>query len=136
MQLIIPDISALKETAHEILRFSGDKKILLFYGEMGAGKTTLIKLLCEALGVTDNTSSPTFSIMNEYKTRSGNNIYHFDLYRLKKSAEAIDMGIEEYLYSGNYCFIEWPEIAEALYPENCVSVRISIENEKRIISLS
>lgn len=92
-------------------------KILLFEGQMGAGKTTLIKHIVSELGVSGTTSSPTFSLVNEYQTIDNQIIYHFDLYRLKNQSEALDMGIEDYLFSGNYCFIEWPELIKELLPE-------------------
>ena len=93
------------------------EKVLLFDGEMGAGKTTFIKALCRALGIANVTSSPTFSLVNEYVSTNGKTVYHFDVYRLKHETEALDMGIEEYLYSGNYCFIEWAEKIPNLIPE-------------------
>lgn len=102
--------------AAEVLALNPEK-VILFNGEMGAGKTTFIKALCHALGVHDVTSSPTFSLVNEYVSESGNTLYHFDVYRLKSETEALDMGIEEYLYSGNYCFIEWAEKIPNLIPE-------------------
>ena len=93
------------------------EKVILFHGEMGAGKTTFIKALCHTLGVHNATASPTFSLVNEYLSDSGETLYHFDVYRLKQETEALDMGIEEYLYSGNYCFIEWAEKIPNLIPE-------------------
>jgi tRNA threonylcarbamoyladenosine biosynthesis protein TsaE len=103
---------------------------------MGAGKTTLIKVICEELGVIDETSSPTFSIVNEYLTEDDESIYHFDFYRLNKLEEAYDIGFEEYIYSDNYCLMEWAELVTSLLPEEYVSVKID-ENEKgtRIIEL-
>ncbi|MGE0561454.1 MAG: tRNA (adenosine(37)-N6)-threonylcarbamoyltransferase complex ATPase subunit type 1 TsaE [Flavobacteriales bacterium] len=111
-------------------------KVVLFYGEMGNGKTTLIKQLCKKLGVTDSTSSPTFSIVNEYKTDKNNTIYHFDFYRIKDESEVLDFGYEEYLYSGNYCFIEWPEKIPNMLPEDVVKITINKdENNFRIIKV-
>ena len=103
---------------------------------MGAGKTTLIKSVCACLGVTDNVTSPTFSIVNEYKGLSGQKIYHFDFYRIKDQTEALDMGYEEYFYSGAYCFIEWPEKVNGLLPESYVRVEIKVtgENLRQIIT--
>lgn len=125
----------LSEVAHEILN-QNPNKIVLFNGEMGAGKTTLIKQLCKILGVKDATSSPTFSLVNEYQADHGL-IYHFDCYRLKSEIEALDMGIDEYLYSGNWCFIEWAEKIENLIPEQHSIINISIlEDGQRQLSLT
>ena len=125
MELLINSLDELDATAASILSFAPNNRVFLFYGDMGAGKTTLIKSLCKALGVTDNISSPTFAIVNEYKA-ANNTIYHFDFYRLKTEIEAMDMGFEEYLYSGNYCFIEWPEKVPELLPENYISINIQV----------
>ncbi len=125
MQLTIPSLSELPHAAKNILNFSGSNKILLFYGDMGAGKTTLIKSLCEQLGVTDIVTSPTFSIVNEY-AGAETKIYHFDFYRLKNQAEALDLGYEEYFYSDAWCFIEWPEKIPDLLPDNFVHVTIQV----------
>ena len=104
---------------------------------MGAGKTTFIKALCEQLGVCDMVNSPTFSIVNEYTDAEGQTLaYHFDLYRLKSVAEALDMGAEDYFYSGHYCFIEWPDVADALLPDNCAEASIEeADNGTRILTL-
>lgn len=107
-------------------------KIILFKGEMGAGKTTLIKEIISQMRSQDETSSPTFSIVNEYETEMGK-VFHFDLYRIKSEEEAMDFGIEEYLYSGNFCFIEWPVKIENLIPENHHIVKIIAENSTRSI---
>ena len=101
-------------------------KVILFNGEMGIGKTTLIKKLCIILGVEGTTNSPTFSLVNEYQTHDNQIVYHFDCYRLKTEVEALDMGIDDYLYSGNWCFIEWPEKIESLIPEKCSTIYIEI----------
>jgi tRNA threonylcarbamoyladenosine biosynthesis protein TsaE len=111
--------------SREILKSSLKSKIFLFYGEMGAGKTTLIKELCRQLGVTDAVTSPTFSIVNEYQA-GPNKIFHFDFYRLKNQSEALDMGYEEYFYSGAYCFIEWPEMIPDLLPEHFIRVNLAV----------
>ncbi|WP_158990692.1 tRNA (adenosine(37)-N6)-threonylcarbamoyltransferase complex ATPase subunit type 1 TsaE [Mucilaginibacter sp. L196] len=125
MELLINSLNELDATAASILSFASNNRVFLFYGDMGAGKTTLIKSLCKSLGVTDNISSPTFAIVNEYRA-ANNTIYHFDFYRLKTEIEAMDMGFEEYLYSGNYCFIEWPEKVPELLPENYISINIQV----------
>jgi tRNA threonylcarbamoyladenosine biosynthesis protein TsaE len=124
----------LPALAKQMLRSFGNQKVIAFYGEMGAGKTTIIKALCEELGVTDTVSSPTFSIVNEYRGAGGQKIYHFDFYRLKTPLEAYDMGYEEYLYSKAYCFIEWPEKLEELMPLEHESVTIKKDGETRLIS--
>lgn len=124
----------LKPVAQEILQYAGNETVFLFYGEMGAGKTTLIKSLCAILGVKGNTSSPTFSIVNEYEGENSL-IYHFDFYRLKNEQEALDLGYEEYFYSGNPCFVEWPEKISNLLPENYLKINLEIisENSRKII---
>ncbi|MFC5684661.1 tRNA (adenosine(37)-N6)-threonylcarbamoyltransferase complex ATPase subunit type 1 TsaE [Flavobacterium sp. MAHUQ-51] len=112
------------------------KKVILFNGEMGAGKTTFIKQLCKTLGVTDATSSPTFSLVNEYEAANNQLVYHFDFYRLKKETEALDMGVDDYLYSGNWCFIEWAENIANLIPENHSSITIEVlPDGKRLLKL-
>lgn len=123
----------LAAAAQQLLEFAGDKKVFLFEGDMGAGKTTFIKSLCEQLGSADVVSSPTFSIVNEYDYPEGL-IYHFDFYRLKSEAEAYDLGYEDYFYSGNYCFIEWPSKVENLWPGNAlmVNIRVTGENKREI----
>jgi len=115
------------------MSFAKTSRILLFYGEMGAGKTTLIKSLCENLGVTEAVTSPTFSIVNEYIGAS-QKIYHFDFYRLKNQAEALDLGYEEYFYSEAWCFVEWPEKIAGLLPEHYIKIDINVlgDNSRRI----
>ncbi|MFW6352326.1 MAG: tRNA (adenosine(37)-N6)-threonylcarbamoyltransferase complex ATPase subunit type 1 TsaE [Bacteroidota bacterium] len=105
--------------AQKVLKTFPRKRVFAFYGEMGAGKTTLIKGLCNYLGVLDTVTSPTFSIVNEYQTLEKGIVYHFDFYRINKMEEAMDMGYEEYFFSGNYCFVEWPGKIENLLPEDC-----------------
>jgi len=107
-------------------------KIVLFEGQMGTGKTTLIKEIISAMGSEDEASSPTFSIVNEYETKTGK-VFHFDFYRIKSEEEAMDFGVEEYLYSGDYCFIEWPERIQNLIPEPHHTVKINVENNSRTI---
>jgi tRNA threonylcarbamoyladenosine biosynthesis protein TsaE len=120
--------------ASEIISFASNTRIFLFYGDMGAGKTTLIKSLCACLGTQEPVTSPTFSIVNEYIGTTGS-IYHFDFYRLKNETEALDMGYEEYFYSGNYCFIEWPEKIPGLLPENYTRITLKVldNNQREII---
>ena len=112
-------------------------KIWIFDGEMGAGKTTLIKSICKNLGVMDEVSSPTFSIVNEYKTVDGKTVYHFDFYRVKSIEEAYDMGVEDYFNSGNLCLIEWPEkIKEILINEIALNILINQKNNQRFIEIN
>jgi tRNA threonylcarbamoyladenosine biosynthesis protein TsaE len=119
---------------HLIDEFQGSR-VFALYGSMGAGKTTFIKAICALLGVVDIVQSPTFSIVNEYKTKEGESIYHFDFYRIKKTEEVFDIGYEDYLYSGSYCFLEWPELVESLLPEGTIRIRISGEENRVIESL-
>jgi tRNA threonylcarbamoyladenosine biosynthesis protein TsaE len=134
MNLPVKSIDELKDAAKRLLEFGDKEKIFLFYGDMGAGKTTLIKSLCECIGVGESVTSPTFSIVNEYegeKTR----IFHFDFYRLKNQSEALDMGYEEYFYSGNYCFIEWPEKIPDLLPPHYIRINIEVlDSNERLLT--
>jgi len=127
-------LEVLPEVAGDIVAALGDKKIVLFYGKIGSGKTTLIKEICKQMGVTGSMSSPTFGIVNEYTAANGK-IYHFDLYRVKNLEECLDLGMEEYLYSGHCCLVEWPDVAASLYPENVVKVFIESAGETRSISV-
>lgn len=112
-------------------------KVILFHGEMGVGKTTLIKQLCKSLGVSSATSSPTFSLVNEYETIDNQVVYHFDFYRLKNETEALDMGADDYFYSGNWCFIEWAEKIPNLIPDEHAVITIElVENGKRHLTLT
>ena len=125
-------LSSLSEVRMVAIRFLATFKIpstIAFYGGMGAGKTTLIKALCHELNVTDTVTSPTFSIINEYKTTEGKSVYHFDFYRIEKIQELIDIGVEEYFYRDSFCFIEWPEIAQPILPENVVEVVIEVDEK-------
>lgn len=121
----IKGLSALQDTAKELLDTFPEERIFALYGAMGAGKTTFIKALCRQLGSKDNITSPTFALINEYSAQNGSLIYHFDFYRIKKIEEAYDLGYEDYIYSGNYCFIEWPEMIQDLLPPGIVQVKIS-----------
>ena len=123
----------------DILEKCGTKRVFAFDGKMGAGKTTFIKHLCEAMGTEDVVNSPTFAIVNVYEVEAKNGnteeVYHFDCYRIKNIREAMDFGAEEYLYSGNYCFLEWAEMIEPLLPENTIWVKIEVmENGDRSLS--
>lgn len=130
MQFTLSSLENIHEVARQFVNHMGDNTVFAFYGKMGAGKTTFIKAVCEVLGVTDIINSPTFAIVNEYRSdKSGELIYHFDFYRIKKLEEVYDMGYEDYFYSGALCFIEWPELVEELLPGNAVKVCIE-ENEQ------
>jgi tRNA threonylcarbamoyladenosine biosynthesis protein TsaE len=132
--LTINSIEEIHDTAKKFVNEIGNKKIFAFNGKMGAGKTTFIKAICEVMGVKETINSPTFSIVNEYEAADGSIIYHFDCYRINKIQEALDLGAEEYLYSGNLCFIEWSENIAPLLPDTLVNVDIhEIENKKREI---
>ncbi len=132
---VVFSIDELERVAQKIIA-RNPNKVLLFNGEMGVGKTTLIKKICSILGVEGATSSPTFSLVNEYQTYNNQIVYHFDCYRLKNETEALDMGIDEYLYSGNWCFIEWSEKIKNLIPEVHSVVNIKLQSDgKRILEL-
>ena len=122
---IIFSLDEIENVAKKILS-EKPKKVILFYGNMGVGKTTLIKELAKELGVNDVTSSPTFSLVNEYQINENQYIYHFDVFRLKNEIEALDMGIDEYLYSGNWCFIEWAENIPSLIPDEHSIIKIEL----------
>lgn len=125
----IAGLEALPGAADSFLKALGENRVVAFFGEMGAGKTTFIKSLCDRLRVSDVTSSPSFGLVNEYNAPGGETIYHLDFYRLRDIEEAFDLGYEEYLYSGHYCFIEWPEKIESLLPGNTVKVLISVDEK-------
>ena len=128
-------LQQLPEIAKEVLQFS-KHKVVLFYGEMGVGKTTLIKEIVKQLGVLDTVSSPTFSLVNEYHSQKGDKVYHFDFYRIDNEEEAMDMGIEEYFYSNNWCLVEWPNKVENLLPLESVIITITINSsQQRTIEL-
>lgn len=130
------NLGELSKVAGKVVDFMENKKIILFYGEMGSGKTTLIKNICKLLDVTDEVSSPSFSIVNEYNTLKGAQLYHFDFYRLKDEVEAMDMGYEDYFYSGNICLIEWPEKIPSLLPDQHLKVQILHGGNSRTYKLS
>ena len=133
---IIFSIDQLEEVAQKIIA-NNPKKVILFHGEMGVGKTTLIKQLCKTLGVSGATSSPTFSLVNEYEADDNQLVYHFDFYRLNKEEEALDMGVDDYLFSGNWCFIEWAEKIPNLIPETHSVITISLlPGGKRSLTLN
>lgn len=125
-------LEQIKEATDKILADTANYKVFAFQGEMGAGKTTLIHALCEAMGVKDVITSPTFSIINQYKTNDGQTVYHMDLYRIKDKNEAINAGIEDCLYSGNICFVEWPEKAPGIFPDETLHIKItSVDDNTR-----
>ena len=133
---IVFTLDELELVAQQIIS-QHPEKVILFHGEMGVGKTTLIKQLCITLGVNSATSSPTFSLVNEYETTTNQIVYHFDFYRLKNEMEALDMGADDYFYSGNWCFIEWPEKIPNLIPENHSVVNIELLRDgKRNLKLT
>ncbi len=124
-EITIPDLSRINEAAREFIDNMGDNTLFAFYGKMGAGKTTFIKAVCEELGVAEGVNSPTFAIVNEYRSETtGELIYHFDFYRINSLREVYDLGYEDYFYSGALCFMEWPEKIAGLLPEECVGVTV------------
>ena len=125
----------LDQIAKAIVEVFKNEKKIVFFGEMGVGKTTLIKSICKVLNVQDVVTSPTFSVVNEYQNKDGNSLYHFDFYRIKNQEELFDLGLEEYIYSDNYCFIEWPEKAEGLLSDNFIQVQMTKNKECRIIKV-
>lgn len=128
-ELKIESPEKIKEPAREFIKIMGIKKVVAFYGELGSGKTTFIKALCNELGVVDLVSSPSFALIYEYMTIEGKPIIHFDLYRINKAEELFDLGYEDYFYGDNVCFIEWADRAEHLLPEDCLRVYISVEED-------
>jgi tRNA threonylcarbamoyladenosine biosynthesis protein TsaE len=125
MRLIVPSLDKLPDAATEFLNLTKSKKQFAFFGSMGVGKTTFIKEVCRQLGVLQVVTSPTFAIVNEYNTASNQLVYHFDFYRIVKIEELFDFGYEDYFYSSNYCFVEWPEKAEEILPKHIQKVEIS-----------
>ena len=137
MEIKIQSLEHIHEAAREFIAAMGDNTVFALYGKMGAGKTTFIKALCQELGVEDVVTSPTFVVINEYRSDiAGELIYHFDFYRIKKLEEVYDMGYEDYFYSGALCFIEWPELVEELLPGNTIKVTIEeLEDGSRKLTM-
>lgn len=135
MEIRINSLADINEAAKQFIANMGNSKVFAFYGKMGAGKTTFVKAICEEMGVEDVITSPTFAIVNEYTSqKTGDTIYHFDFYRIKKLEEVYDMGYEDYFYGGSICFLEWPELIEDLLPEDAVKVSIEeTEDGGRIV---
>ena len=136
MELIINQLKELEKAAKILLSFAGNRKKWCFYGDLGAGKTTFIKVICQQLKVKEGVTSPTYSLVNEYsymdaKVAIIKQLYHLDLYRLQQIEEALDIGIEEYLYDDNYCFIEWAQIIEPILPTETVTIRIEMMEDGR-----
>lgn len=133
-RILIPTLTDLNPAARQLLSEAGNQRVWLFFGEMGAGKTTFIKAICQTLGVISVVQSPTFGLVNEYTTQTNEPVYHFDCYRLRNEAEAVDIGMEEYFDSGAYCFIEWPERIPSLWPPDALHLWLTVgENGERII---
>ena len=137
MEIKIQSLDHIHEAAREFIAAMGDNTVFALYGKMGAGKTTFVKALCQELGVEDVVTSPTFAVINEYRSDiAGELIYHFDFYRIKKLEEVYDMGYEDYFYSGALCFTEWPELVEELLPGNTVKVTIEeLEDGSRKLTM-
>ena len=135
-EYLIETETDLKVLAPKLIKFAQEEKVWIFKGEMGAGKTTFIRNICEVLEVQENVSSPTFSLINEYSCKNGEKVYHFDFYRINTPKEAVDIGCEEYFYSGSICMIEWPEKILNLLPEQFVMITIVDNDGKRQIQFS
>ena len=134
MELLVASIEELDQAAERLLQFAGARKKMAFYAEIGAGKTTFIQSICKQLGVVDQVTSPTFSLVNEYSYGNNELVYHIDLYRLNSFQEALDIGIEDYLYGMEYTFLEWPDLIETLLPEQVIRIKIEIlDNSTRKI---
>lgn len=137
MKINIQSIETIDQAAKEFIAAMGDNTVFAFHGEMGAGKTTFIKAICNELGVDDSITSPTFAIVNEYRSNTGELIYHFDFYRINKTEEVYDFGYEDYFYSGSICFIEWPEKIEGLLPHDTIHVTIKeLSDSSREITIA
>lgn len=129
LEIKIKSLDGIADAARQFVDAMGENKVFAMFGPMGVGKTTFIKAVCEVLGVQDTITSPTFAIVNEYRTDSGEQIFHFDFYRIRKVEEAYDMGYEDYIYSGAVCFLEWPELIEELLPDDVVRVTLTEEED-------
>jgi tRNA threonylcarbamoyladenosine biosynthesis protein TsaE len=136
MKIVLRDISKIPEVVKLLLTLSKGKKLFAFYGPMGSGKTTIIKAICSELGAVSQTSSPSFTLVNEYLTKDGETLYHIDFYRIKKQEEVFDFGIEEYFASESYCFMEWPELIEEILPPETYKIRITVgDKEERYLDV-
>jgi len=136
MKIVLRDISKIPEVVKLLLTLSKGKKLFAFYGPMGSGKTTIIKAICRELGAVSQTSSPSFTLVNEYLTKDGKTLYHIDFYRIKKQEEVFDFGIEEYFASESYCFMEWPELIEEILPPETYKIRITVgDKEERYLDV-
>ena len=129
LEIKIKSLDGIADAARRFVDAMGENKVFAMFGPMGVGKTTFVKAVCEILGVEDTITSPTFAIVNEYRTNTGDQIFHFDFYRIRKVEEVYDMGYEDYVYSGAVCFLEWPELIEELLPEDAVRVTLSEEED-------
>ncbi|PIB35898.1 tRNA (N6-adenosine(37)-N6)-threonylcarbamoyltransferase complex ATPase TsaE [Reichenbachiella sp. 5M10] len=137
MELELKSLEDIAQVAKSVIEYAGDHKVWLFEGDMGAGKTTLVKAVCQQMGIVDETSSPTFSLVNVYEDAMGREFYHFDFYRLNDEEEALDIGCDEYFYSGQHCFIEWAEKIPSLIPPKNLKININLTSDNsRVISLS
>ncbi|UII23280.1 tRNA (adenosine(37)-N6)-threonylcarbamoyltransferase complex ATPase subunit type 1 TsaE [Fulvivirga ligni] len=137
LSITYANLEEIEKVAQQIISFADQDKVWIFEGEMGAGKTTLIKVICEQLGVEDVVNSPTYAIVNEYQNGEGEVFYHFDFYRLNSLEEAMEIGTTEYFDSGDYCFIEWPSKVAELLPDDILKIQISItEDNKRLIEIT
>ncbi len=137
LKIVIKHKKYLPVAARRILEYTSGKKLLAFYGSMGAGKTTIIKAVCKILGAEDIVTSPTFTLVNEYRTTTGEVLYHIDFYRINKKEEVLDLGIEEYFNSGSYCLMEWPELIGEILPPETVIIKITVDKkEHRFLEIS
>ena len=136
-RIAIDSLADIDVAAKEFAAALGDNRIVAFYGNMGAGKTTFISALCRCYGVEDDVCSPTFTIVNEYRAADGESIFHFDFYRIESLKEAVDIGLDEYLYSGSLCLIEWPQKVEPLLPDETLEVHIEVDgHDRRTITIN